>query len=580
MKILKRLMKYLKPYWLGIVLSLIFSAVWVVLSLMIPVLTGNAIDQIVGVGNVNFSALGKILLTIIACVVFLAVFQWLSGFINHKIAYKTAASLRNDCFAKINKADISYIDSVPHGDVINRVVNDIDLISEGILQGLNQCFTGIITITGTLIFMFMTDIGISLLVVLLTPLSVFVTSFIAKGSHKHFREQTLTQGELTGYVSEKLANQKLIKAYSYESTAQDGFEKINSKLYGHGLKAQIYSAFVNPSMRFVNSLVYAAVGIAGAINAINGLLTVGQISMFLSYANQYAKPFNEVSGIMMQLQTAYSSAGRVIELLDIDVKAPDPKAVKPKKCHGSVELENVCFSYVKGVPFIQDLNISVKAGQKIAIIGPTGCGKTTLINLLMRFYDISDGKITIDNIDISKMDVDCLRRKFGMVLQDTWLFGGTVRDNIAYGSDEATDEDVINAAKKAHAHNFIKRLPQGYNTLLDSGSSAGLSQGQKQLLCIARVMLLNAPMLILDEATSSIDTRTEIKIQRAFHEMTEGRTSFIVAHRLSTIREADRIIVMDRGKIAEQGSHAELIKRNGAYKRLLDAMYTSSYSEN
>ena len=488
------------------------------------------------------------------------------------VSYKTIKDIRIEVFNKLNSLPLQYIDKNSHGSIINSVINDIEIVSDGLLQGFSQLFTGVITIVGTLAFMLSINIKIALLVVIITPISLFTASTIAKHCHSMFRKQSQVRGELTGYVEEMIGNQKVIKAFSYENRAEEGFEKINKRLYTYGQKAQFYSAITNPVTRFVNGIVYAVVGIVGAISAINGNLSIGNLSAFLSYANQYTKPFNEISGVITELQAAFASASRVFKIIDEDEEVKDKDdAINLQSCMGNVNINNLYFSYSEDKPLIEDFNLKVKPGDKIAIVGPTGCGKTTLINLLMRFYNIKSGEIKIDNINIDDITRSSTRGLYGMVLQDTWLFSGSVRDNIAYGKENATLEEVIEAAKAAHAHNFIMRLPNGYDTILNEDSS--LSQGQKQLLCIARVMLSKPPMLILDEATSSIDTRTEIYIQKAFNKLMEGRTSFIVAHRLSTIREADLILVMKDGKIIEQGNHNELLNKNGFYANLYNSQF-------
>ncbi len=555
-----------------------------------------------------------------ATIILGALFQWLMSLCTNIVTQKTVKDLRTTAFNKINEVPLKYIDSNPHGDIINRVVNDIDLISDGLLQGFTQLFTGIVTIVGTLLFMLSINVSIALVVVLVTPLSLFVASFIAKKSHNSFKVQSATRGELSGYIEEMLGNQKVVKAFSYEDEAEEKFKEINARLYESGVKSQFYSSLTNPSTRFVNGIVYAAVGVIGALLAIKGKLTIGDISCFLSYANQYTKPFNEISGVVTELQTAFASAKRVFNLLDELPETPEDKdaislvkadgyleinnvnfsysenkklienlnlnnlldelpetpedkdAISLVKADGYLEINNVNFSYSENKKLIENLNLKVKPGNRIAIVGPTGCGKTTIINLLMRFYDVTSGEIKVDNTNIIHLTREGLRRNFGMVLQDTWLYSGTVKENIAYGKTDATDEEIIEAAKAAHAHNFIMRLPNGYDTLInDDGSN--ISQGQKQLLCIARVMLTKPPMLILDEATSSIDTRTEIYIQKAFDKMMEGRTSFIVAHRLSTIKEADLILVMNAGKIIEQGKHEQLLAANGFYANLYNSQF-------
>lgn len=568
-ELLKRLLVYTKPYRIYLLLTLNCAIFSVVLTLTGPVLIGNAVDLIVNPGEVNFIVLPKILLLFLLTFTGSAIFQWCMAYFSNIITYRTVKDLRNQLFEKLSKISLGFIDTTPHGDIINRAVNDIDMVSDALLKGFTQLFTGITTIVGTLIFMLSVSPMITLAVVLLTPISLLVASFIARGSYKHFTSQTITQGELSGYINEYVGNLKLVKTFGRESQAQDGFEKINSELYVSGLKAQFYSALTNPCTRFVNGLVYAAVGIIGAVSAISGYITIGQISMFLSYANQYTKPFNEISGIAAQLQAAFASAKRVFDIIDQpeETDSGDTEVIS----NGNIELHDVYFSYTSDKKLIESLSLTVKSGERIAIVGPTGCGKTTLINLLMRFYDISSGAIYVDGIDIRDMKRNNLRTQFGMVLQETWLFTGTVRDNIAYGISGATQEQIEHASKQAHAHNFIKLLPNGYETVI-SEDGGNISQGQKQLLCIARVMMLDTPMLILDEATSNIDTRTEIAIQRAFAKMTKGRTSFIVAHRLSTIREADQILVMDKGRIVEQGTHDELIRGGGFYSKLYQAM--------
>lgn len=571
--VLKRLLQYTKPYAKYLILSLVCAVISVTLTLLGPVLIGRGIDLIVGPGEVDFAGIPHIILLLCLTIAGTAVFQWLTAYFNNVITYRTVKDLRIQLFDKLSSVPLKYIDTKAHGDLINRIVNDIDMVSDGLLQGFTQLFTGVVTILGTLIFMLTVNVWITLVVVLLTPLSMFVASFIAKGSFQYFREQSRTQGELSGHIEELVGNLKLVKAFNYEGRAQEHYEEINSRLYTCGKKAQFYSAMSNPCTRFVNSVVYAAVGIIGAVTVISGGgMTVGQISMFLNYANQYTKPFNEISGIVTQLQTAFSSAKRVFEVLDEPDEIPDAvTAGSSLACNGTVSLEHVYFSYTPEKKLIEDLNLVVKPGNRIAIVGPTGCGKTTVINLLMRFYDVNSGSIRVDGTDIREMKRDSLRLKYGMVLQDTWLFSGTVRENIAYGMPDATHDQIVEAAKKAHAHSFIKRLPNGYDTVI-SEDGGNLSQGQKQLLCIARVMLLDPPMLILDEATSNIDTRTEIAVQRAFNTMMQGRTSFVVAHRLSTIREADVILVMNSGRIVEQGTHEQLIAKDGFYADLYRAM--------
>ena len=567
---LKRLLVYIKPYRIYLLLTLMCAVCSVVLTLTGPVLIGKAVDMIIGIGNVNFAGLPKMLIMFLFTFLGSAAFQWCMTYFSNIITHRTVKDLRNQLFEKINKMPLKFIDTTPHGDIINRAVNDIDMVSDALLNGFTKLFTGISTILGTLIFMLTVSPLITLAVVLLTPVSLFVASFIARGSYKYFRKQSAAQGNLTGYINEYIGNLRLVKTFGYEEKSQNGFENINSELYNCGLKAQFYSAITNPCTRFVNGLVYAAVGIFGAVSAISGHITVGQMSMFLSYANQYTKPFNEISGIIAQLQSAFASAKRVFDIIDQPEEIDDAESAEID-CNGDIELRNVSFSYSSEEKLIENLSLSVKSGDRIAIIGPTGCGKTTLINLLMRFYDIDSGAIIVDGVDIRDMKRDELRIKFGMVLQETWLFTGTVRDNIAYGVDNATQEQIESAAKSAHAHNFIEHLPNGYDTVI-SGDGGNISQGQKQLLCIARVMMLNAPMLILDEATSNIDTRTEIAIQRAFAKMMTGRTSFVVAHRLSTIKEANLILVMDNGKIVEQGTHDTLMRNGGFYSRLFNAM--------
>ncbi len=571
---LKRLLSFTKPYR-GYLAGALFSAVASVsLTLLAPVISGNAIDYIIGPGQVDFKNVFSLLIWLAATVAGVAVFQWLMTLCTNTVTYRTVRDLRKAVFEKLEDVPLSYIDSHPHGDLISRVANDIDQISDGLLQGFSQLFTGIITIVGTLGFMLYVDIPIALVVVVLTPLSFFVASFIAKGTYNMFREQSATKGELSGYIDEMIGNQKVVKAFSFEERAQEEFEEINQRLYKCGVKAQFYSALTNPCTRFVNSVVYAAVGIVGALSVISGRLTVGQLSCFLTYANQYTKPFNEISGVITEFQAALACARRVFAVLDEPEEAEEsPKVLE--HCKGSVQLQDVSFSYSETKPLIENLNLHAQPGQRIAIVGPTGCGKTTIINLLMRFYDPKRGEILVDGTDIRDVTRASLRGMYGMVLQDTWLFAGTVRDNIAYGKPDAPLEEIAAAAKAAHADSFIRRLPQGYDTVL-AEDGGNLSQGQKQLMCIARIMLTDPPMLILDEATSSIDTRTEIRVQRAFEKMMAGRTSFIVAHRLSTIKNADSILVMRDGHIVEQGKHEQLLAKGGFYAELYNSQFVPS----
>ncbi len=574
--VLRRLLSYTKPYMPFLFIALACAVVSVWLSLLVPVLIGNAIDLIVDYHHVDFEALPNILLRLGLAICGVGVFQWLQAYFTNIITYRTVKDLRNRLFEKLSTVPLKYIDGHSHGDLISRAVNDIDQVSDGLLQGFTQLFTGIVTIVGTLIFMLQADIAVALVVILLTPLSLFVAAFIAKGSFRHFRSQTMVQGELSGYAEEFIGNMKLVKCFGYERRAEAEFDALNQKLYVHGQKAQFFSSLSNPSTRFVNSIVYAAVGVFGAVSAINGGLSVGNISMFLSYANQYTKPFNEITGIITQLQTAFASAQRVFAVLDEPSEQPDaPDAIVKSGSEGAVTFKHVDFSYRPDQRLIQDLNLNVAPGSTVAIVGPTGCGKTTLINLLLRFYDVTGGSIEVDGTDIRRYTRAGLRSFFGMVLQETWLFSGTIRENISYGSENATDDEILKAAKITQAHSFIRRLPQGYDTVV-SESGGNLSQGQKQLLCIARVMLRDPDILILDEATSNIDTRTELLVQEAFIKMMEGRTSFVVAHRLSTIQNADVILVMRAGQIVEQGRHEELLEKRGFYYELYNSQFAHS----
>ena len=566
--LLKRILTFTKPYWLYLAGAVVSALLSVSMVLYAPILIGKGIDQIVAPGKVAFDQLLPILGELIAVALLGALFQWLMTLCTNMVTYKTVRDLRICVFNKLEEIPLSKIDSRSHGDIISRIINDIDSISDGLLQGFSQLFTGIITIVITLGYMLAINFKVGLVVVVITPLSLFVASFIAKHSFSMFRRQSAIKGQLSGCIEELVGNQKVVKAFCYEERAQKEFDRINHELYDAGVKAQFYSSLTNPCTRFVNSVVYAAVALVGALSCIGGGFTVGALSSFLTYANQYTKPFNEISGVVTELQTALASAKRVFAVMDEPAETPDdPDAAHPSHAEGRVEIDHVSFSYHKEHPLIQDFNLKVQPGQRIALVGPTGCGKTTMINLLMRFYDTDEGEIRVDGVPSQKIARDALRSLYGMVLQDTWMFKGSVRDNIAYGKPDATDEEVVAAAKAAFAHSFIMRLPQGYDTIL-SEDGGNISQGQKQLLCIARAMLTKPSILILDEATSSIDTRTEIKIQKAFAEMMKGHTSFVVAHRLSTIREADCILVMRDGKIIEQGTHTELLQKNGFYHEL------------
>lgn len=574
--VVSKILKKIKPYYGYLLLALLSAVISVSLTLYIPVLTGQAVDNIIDAGKVNFENILQILIYIAVGIVGVTVFQWIMNYFTNIISYKTMRDLRREIFDKFNSVPLSYIDSHPHGDLISRVINDVDAVGDGLTQMFLQLFSGIVTIVGTLIFMLMIDWRIALAVVILTPLSLFVAAFIGKLSHKRFSEQQLLQGEISSYVEEHVGNQRIIKAFSYENRAIAYFEKLNTKLYDVGFKAQFAGALANPSTRFVNAMVYAAVGIFGALTAISGSLSVGQLSCFLTYANQYTKPFNEVTGVLTQLQTGIAAAGRVFEVLEAENEVPDsPESPNINECKGNVKIENVSFSYTKEKPLIRNFSLDVKSGSKVAIVGPTGCGKTTFINLLMRFYETDSGKISIDGVDIKSLSRDNLRRQFGMVLQDSWLFCGTIMENLRYGNENATDEEIISAAKSAYAHSFIRRMPDGYNTVISEGGG-NLSQGQKQLLCIARAMLTNPAILILDEATSLIDTLTEIRVQKAFSKMMKNKTSFVVAHRLSTIKESDVILVMKDGNIIEQGNHEELLKKGGFYSTLYNSQFAAT----
>lgn len=570
---LLKVLSYIKKYKLYIILSLVTAAVTVASSLYIPILTGDAIDYIIGPGKVDYSAILKIIIE--ACIVMgiTAISQWIMNTCNNRITFHVVRDIRDEAFKKIEILPLKYIDANSYGDIVSRVIADTDQFADGLLMGFTQLFTGVLTIVGTLGFMLSINAGITLIVVLITPLSLFVASFIAKHTFSMFKLQSQTRGEQTALIDEMIGNQKVVQAFGYQDDSLARFDVINDKLQHYSLRAIFFSSITNPATRFVNSLVYAGVGIFGAFFAINGRLTVGQLSCFLSYANQYTKPFNEISGVITEIQNAIACAARIFELIEEEPQIPDSdNAIAMPAVKGNIDLEHVYFSYVPDRPLIEDFNLKVKPGQRVAIVGPTGCGKTTLINLLMRFYDVNSGTISVDGTSIMNMTRHSLRQNIGMVLQDTWLKTGTIRDNIVMGKPDATDEEVITAAKASHADSFIKRLPDGYNTWIteDGGS---LSQGQKQLLCITRVMLCLPPMLILDEATSSIDTRTELKIQHAFAQMMQGRTSFIVAHRLSTVREADIILVMKDGKIIEQGRHEELLAKGGFYATLYNSQF-------
>lgn len=573
MDALKKVLNYIRRYWFMVGLSLVLAAVTVVLTLYIPILTGDAVDLLLGKGNVDFPAVFAIMKKIAVAIVFTAAAQWVMNTCNNHITYRVVKDIREDAFRRLEELPLKYLDSHAYGDIVSRVIADVDTFADGLLMGFTQLFTGVLTIIGTLIFMLVTNIPIALVVICITPVSFLVAKFIATRTYTMFRQQSETRGEQTNLIEEMIGNEKVVKTFSMEEKVKEQFAEINGRLQTCSLKAIFFSSITNPATRFVNSLVYAGVGIFGAFVAIRGGISVGRLSCFLSYANQYTKPFNEISGVVTELQNALACAARIFELIAEEPQVPDKEdALVLEHTKGNVKLENVNFSYVPEKKLIQNFNLEVKPGQRVAIVGPTGCGKTTVINLLMRFYDVDSGKILVDGTDIRDMTRGSLRTNYGMVLQETWLRAGTIRDNIRMGKPQATDEEVIAASKSAHAHSFIKRLPEGYDTVIteDGGS---LSQGQKQLLCIARVMLCLPPMLILDEATSSIDTRTELKIQNAFATMMKGRTSFIVAHRLSTIQEADTILVMRDGNIIEQGSHEQLLKQNGFYATLYNSQF-------
>lgn len=572
-RIIKRILRFTRPYIVYLGLSLALAVVHVAAALYAPVLVGKGVDLILAEGNVDFQGLVPIVTRLGAVIIVAAISQWLMGLCNNRAAYNTARDMRIKAFERLHNVPLKFIDSNQHGDILSRVITDVDQVSDGLLMGFTQLFSGVITIAGTIGFMFSIDSRITAIVVVLTPLSLFVASFIAKRTYSMFRLQSETRGELTSLVEEMISNQKVVKAFGYEKEAQARFEEINARLQKHGLSATFFSSTTNPATRFVNGLVFTSAGIAGALLAISGRISVGQLSAVLSYANQYTKPFNEISGVVTELQGAFASAARVFEIIDQEPETPDaPGAVELTEADGSVSFRDVDFSYSPDVELIKNLDLTVRPGQRIAIVGPTGSGKTTLMNLLMRFYDVDAGEITVSGHPIKEVKRDSLRSMFGMVLQDTWLKTGTIRENIAYGRPDATFEEIVEAAKAAHAHGFIMRLSQGYDTPV-SEEGENISQGEKQLLSIARIMLLQPPMLILDEATSSIDTRTEIRIQKAFEKMMEGRTSFVVAHRLSTIREADLILVMNKGKIVEQGTHDELLKKGGFYADLYNSQF-------
>lgn len=575
-KTIGKVLRYIKRYWGYLGCSIVLAAVTVAFALYLPILIGQAVDLIVAAGQVDFAGIFAILKKMAVIILLTAVAQWIMNACNNKITYNVIRDIRVEAFEKILRLPLKYIDGHSYGEVVSRVIADVDQFADGLLMGFTQLFTGIVTILGTLIFMLTISVKITVAVVVLTPISLFVASYIAKKTFSMFKLQSETRGEQTAFIEEMVGNQKVVQAFSHEDEALEQFDEINERLQKCSLRAIFFSSLTNPCTRFVNSLVYATVGVVGAFMAISGGISVGQLSSLLSYANQYTKPFNEISGVITELQNALACAGRVLELIEEEPEIPDVlDAVALEKADGRVELEHVCFSYTAEQKLIEDFNLSVKPGQRVAIVGPTGCGKTTLINLLMRFYDVNSGTIRVSGVPMKSLTRKSLRDNYGMVLQETWLRSGTIRDNIAMGKPDATDEEVIAAAKASYAHSFIKRLPEGYDTVI-SEDGGSLSQGQKQLLCIARVMLCLPPMLILDEATSSIDTRTELRIQKAFAKMMQGRTSFIVAHRLSTIQEADVILVMKDGSIIEQGSHEELLAKGGFYANLYNSQFIKS----
>ena len=571
---LKEVIRRLGRYRIFLVFSILLATVSVALTLYIPKLTGHAVDYVIGKGEVNFPGVIRVMIQIGVCTLITALAQWLMNVCNNKMTYQMVQDIRNEAFHKIEQLPLKYIDGHPYGEVVSRVIADVDQFSDGLLMGFTQLFTGIATIVGTFCFMLSVNVSITFVVVLITPVSFFVANFIAKRTFRMFRLQSEIRGEQTGLIDEMIGNQKVVQAFGRGEDATERFDEVNKRLQDASLRATFFSSITNPATRFVNSLVYTGVGITGAFAVVRGAMTVGQLSSFLSYANQYTKPFNEISGVVTEFQNAIACAQRVFTLIDEEPQIPEPEnAVHLTDIDGNVKVENVSFSYLPEQHLIEDFNLEVNPGQRIAIVGPTGCGKTTLINLLMRFYDVNAGSIKVEDIDIREMTRKSLRAGYGMVLQETWLKTGTIRENIAMGRPDATEEEIVEAAKASHIHNYIRRLPKGYDTWITE-DGGGLSQGQKQLLCIARVMLCRPPMLILDEATSSIDTRTEIKIQQAFAKLMEGRTTFIVAHRLSTIREADVILVMKDGKIIEQGNHEVLMKKEGFYHHLYESQFS------
>ena len=569
---LTRVLHKIRPYSLFVVCSLIVAAVSVAAQLYIPILCGDAIDLMLGKGNVDFAGVGRIIVEVLVVAVVAAFAQWLLSVCNNRITFSVSRDLRNEALRKIQTLPLSYLDSHPSGDIVSRMVADVDTFADGLLMGFTQLFSGVLTILGTLLFMLSENVVITLVVVCITPLSLLAASFLAKRSYKYFQGQSSVRGEQTALVNEMIEGQKVVQAFGHEAESLDAFDEVNGRLQDVSLKAVFFSSMTNPATRFVNNIVYAGVGLVGALYAVRGGITIGQLSVFLNYANQYTKPFNEISGVVTELQNALACAARVFELLDADDQIPEAENAAVLQPDGHVQLEDVSFRYLPDRPLIEGLSLDVKPGQRIAIVGPTGCGKTTLINLLMRFYDVNGGAIKVSGTDIRDVTRASLRGSYGMVLQDTWLRAGTVRENIAYGKPDATLDEVVAAAKAAHADSFIRRLPEGYDTVI-AEDGGNISQGQKQLLCIARVMLCLPPMLILDEATSSIDTRTEVRIQKAFARMMQGRTSFIVAHRLSTIREADVILVMKDGHIVEQGNHDELLAAGGFYAKLYNSQF-------